>query len=178
MSGRADVAGGSFSVTHDPAPRSGFSPAPMAISQWVRQSYLELGALPSAVPSARLHARLVVGEWGLEELADAVELIVSELVTNGIQAAEGLIDSWWQGRWMPGVPPVRLWLQADDSRVLIQVWDGSDQMPERQEPEPRREGGRGLLLVETLSARAGTYMLDGSSGKVVWAETMRQCADT
>src|SRR6266567_5177115 len=114
-------------------------------------SYLELGALPTAVPSARLHARLVVGEWGLEGLADDVELIVSELVTNGVQAAGGLTGSWWQGRWIPGVPPVRLWLQADGSRVLVQVWDGSDKMPERQESESDRERGRGLLLVENLS---------------------------
>ena len=43
---------------------------------------LELGALPGAAPSARLHARLVVQEWGLSALADNVELVVSELITN------------------------------------------------------------------------------------------------
>jgi anti-sigma regulatory factor (Ser/Thr protein kinase) len=171
MNGRADVARGSFAATNDPEPRSGVGPAPRPyVSGWTMGSYLEFGALPSAVPSARLHARLVVGEWGLGELADTLELIVSELVTNGIQAAKGLTDSWWQGRWIPGVPPVRLWLQADDSHVLIQVWDGSDRLPEQQQSEPHRERGRGLLLVEALSTGAGTYVLDRSSGKVVWAE--------
>lgn len=57
---------------------------------WPLQSYLELGALPGAVPSARLHARLVVCEWGLHELAETTELIASELTTNAVQAARGL----------------------------------------------------------------------------------------
>ena len=50
--------------------------------QWPLRDFLELGALPSAVPCARLHARLVVQEWGLTALADNVELVVSELATN------------------------------------------------------------------------------------------------
>jgi hypothetical protein len=134
------------------------------------RSYLELGALPSAVPSARLHARLVVGEWGLGELAETVELIVSELVTNGVQASKGLLGSWWHGQWQPGLPPIRLWLQADQSCVLIQVWDGSEGMPEVQSPELTVERGRGLLIVERLCERYGVYGLDGCSGKVVWGE--------
>ena len=35
------------------------------------RSYLELGALPTAVPCARLHARHVLWEWGLNGLARA-----------------------------------------------------------------------------------------------------------
>jgi hypothetical protein len=65
---------------------------------------------------------------------------------------------------------VRFWLQADGSRVLIQVWDGSDLMPHRQEVESDIENGRGLLLVHTLCEQYGAYVLEGSSGKVVWAE--------
>src|SRR5580704_9714485 len=55
--------------------------------QWARRSYLELGALPTAVPCARGHARLVVGEWGLAAMAETIELLVSELVTNGLRAS-------------------------------------------------------------------------------------------
>ncbi len=95
-------------------------------------SYLEHGALPSAVPSARLHARLIVSEWGLGELAGTVELIVSELVTNAVQASQDLSGSRFLGRRAPGPPPVRLWLQADGHRVVIQVWDGSQRMPHTQ----------------------------------------------
>jgi len=57
---------------------------------WPLQSYLELGALPGAVPSARLHARLVLNEWGIQESGETVELIVSELITNAVQVSQGL----------------------------------------------------------------------------------------
>jgi hypothetical protein len=125
--------------------------------------------LPSAVPCARLHARQVVWEWGLRALADPVELIVSELVTNGLQASEGLTGSRYAGRWTPGVPPLRLWLQADDKRVVIQVWDGNDRLPNRQVANVGAESGRGLLLVEAMSTTWGSYQAEGSSGKIVWA---------
>lgn len=142
----------------------------MHTNRWPYLSYLELGAFPSAVPSSRLHARLVTCEWGLGELADTVELVTSELVTNAMYASQGLFGSRFRGSWSPGPPPIRLWLQADDTRVLIQVWDANDRMPEGKQPEPITENGRGLLLVEALSTKAGVYVPEGSSGKVVWAE--------
>ena len=54
----------------------------MTPHQWPLCSYLELGALPTAVPCARLHARHLLWEWGLNGLAADTELLVSELVTN------------------------------------------------------------------------------------------------
>src|ERR1022692_1141720 len=46
---------------------------------WSLRSCLELGALPSAVPCARLHTRQVLWEWGvLESLAGTAELILSD----------------------------------------------------------------------------------------------------
>jgi hypothetical protein len=48
------------------------------------------GAFPSAVPCARMHARQIVWEWGLAALAEPVELVVSELITNAVRACEGL----------------------------------------------------------------------------------------
>ena len=45
---------------------------------WLLRSELVFGALPGAVPCARLHARLVLWEWGQGGLADSVELVVSE----------------------------------------------------------------------------------------------------
>jgi hypothetical protein len=85
---------------------------------WLLRSYLELSPLPTAVPCARGHARLVMAEWNLACLADTVELIVSELVTNGLRASAGLLGSRFGGRWSPGVPPVRMWLSSDYCTVL------------------------------------------------------------
>lgn len=130
---------------------------------------MELAALPSAVPCARLHARQVQWEWGLHALTDIAELIVSELVTNGISASHGLTGSRYAGHWMPGAPPLRLWLHGDPQRIAIEVWDGNDQPPARQATELDAESGRGLLLVEVLSEAWGSYQPRESTGKVVWA---------
>jgi len=136
---------------------------------WPHQSYLELGALPTAAPCARLHTRLVLWEWDLGALAQTAALVVSELVTNAVQASVTLTSSRFAGQWVPGTPPVRVWLSADEYRVVIQVWDGSDRPPVPQPEQPEADSGRGLLLVGSLSAEWGCYMPEKSSGKVVWA---------
>jgi anti-sigma regulatory factor (Ser/Thr protein kinase) len=145
------------------------SPAIARGTDWGLRTFLELGALQTAVPCARLHARQVLWEWHLDALSDTTELIVSELVTNAVRASAGLTGSRRARRWVPGTPPVRLWLASDRQRVLIRVWDGNDRHPVPQQPEPDVESGRGLLLVESLSADWGSYPPDRSSGKVVWA---------
>ena len=139
------------------------------MDRWPLRTYLELGALPSAVPCARLHARQVVWEWGIQAMSDPVELIVSELVTNSVRASEALAGCRLDGHWMPGVPPVRMWLWSDGKIVLVQVWDGDDRMPQRKDAGVDCEGGRGLMLVEAVSAEWGAYPPEWGSGKVTWA---------
>jgi anti-sigma regulatory factor (Ser/Thr protein kinase) len=100
-----------------------------------RQSHLVLGGLPSAVPCARLHARLVLAEWDLKPLAETAELIVSELVTNAVRASGGLAER------RHGLPTVRLWLSGDQERVLIEVWDADERMPVSERPDPTPSTG-------------------------------------
>ena len=138
-------------------------------SRWPLQSHLTLGALPSAVPCARLHTRHILWEWGLQPLTDQAELIVSELITNAAHASETLTASRYAGRWAPGRPPVRLWLHGQQQRIAIQVWDANNQLPVRQAADPDAESGRGLLLVESLTDAWGYYRPQRSSGKIVWA---------
>jgi anti-sigma regulatory factor (Ser/Thr protein kinase) len=127
---------------------------------WPLTTYLELAAMPTAVPCFRLHARAVVMEWQLPRLAESAELLVSELVTNAIRAS---------GRLRTGqTPVVRLWMVSDRTLLVIHVWDGSGEMPLRRDAGPEADSGRGLMLVEALGKNWGTYRLD--SGKVVWAE--------
>lgn len=130
--------------------------APFAV-QWPHQTFLELGALAGAVPSARLHARLVLLEWGLAALSDDTEHVVAELVTNGVRASRAM-----------GRDAVRMWLVSDLGRVVVFVWDASPRPPARADPGAYAENGRGLLLVEALSERWGYFGHDGG-GKVVWA---------
>jgi anti-sigma regulatory factor (Ser/Thr protein kinase) len=123
------------------------------------QTHLELAALPSAVPCARGHVRAVALEWGLGKLADNAELLVSELVTNAIQVSEKLRTA--------ATPVVRVWVTSDGISMVIHVWDASAAMPIRQAATAvDDEGGRGLLMVETLSKEWGTYRK--AAGKVVW----------
>jgi anti-sigma regulatory factor (Ser/Thr protein kinase) len=138
------------------------APAPMprsGISEWPLSSQIEFGALATAVPCARLHARHVLWEWRMERAVETTELLVSELVTNSVQASEGL--------GTVGLPVIRLWLGCDRSCVLIRVWDGIDEMPVRRAAGPGDDRGRGLLLVEALAAGWGCER--EASGKTTWA---------
>jgi anti-sigma regulatory factor (Ser/Thr protein kinase) len=128
--------------------------------EWPLRDFIELGALPGAVPCARLHARQLMWEWGFRRFSESVELLVSELVTNAMQAT----------RTMERITPVRLWLLADKTRVLILVWDASPREPARVNISGDAESGRGLLLVETISDRWDWYFPQDTGGKVVWAE--------
>jgi anti-sigma regulatory factor (Ser/Thr protein kinase) len=128
-----------------------------AAPAWPLRSHLELAAFPSAVSCARGHVRWVAREWGLAHLADTAELLASELVTNGIRAS---------GRLRATVPVVRIWLVSDRAALAIHVWDGSDEMPVRRDVAPEDEGGRGLVLVESLGQDWGAYRKQ--NGKVVW----------
>jgi anti-sigma regulatory factor (Ser/Thr protein kinase) len=131
---------------------------------WPLQTHLPLAALPTAPACARGHVRTVAHEWGLADLADIAELIVSELVTNAVQEAGRLRARAGQ----PAVPVVRLWVLSDRISLVMHVWDGSSEMPVRRDGAPDEEGGRGLMLVEHLSKGWGAYRKD--SGKVVWAQ--------
>ena len=126
---------------------------------WPRQDFLELGALASAVPCARLHARQVLWEWGFRRLSGSIELLVTELVTNAVKAS----------RAMTGASPVRLWLASGSARVLILVWDASLQPPVRMDASDEAENGRGLMLVEAISEQWGWYLHENNHGKFVWA---------
>ena len=114
---------------------------------WPLSSFLELGPLPTAVSCARLHAKHVLWEWGVSALSERVELIVSELATNALKASTAL--DW--------ISPIRLWLLSDRQRVLILVCDANPQPPVRMDVDEQAEGGRGLLLVEALSAKWDWY---------------------
>jgi anti-sigma regulatory factor (Ser/Thr protein kinase) len=132
--------------------------APFAAG-WPLMSFLELGALPGAVPCARLHARQVLWEWALERFTESTALLVSELVTNAVAIS----------RASPPDSPVRVWLVSDEQHVLVVVWDASPLPPVRIDADGEAEKGRGLMLVEAISARWGWDLPQRIGGKAVWA---------
>ncbi|MGW0611551.1 SpoIIE family protein phosphatase [Streptomyces sp. NPDC002788] len=110
--------------------------------------------VPQAVGHARRFARRTLRSWGITEAYDAALLVVSELVTNALVHTDG---------------QVRMDLTLIDNRLRIAVADASPRTPVRPTSVGwEATGGRGILLVEALSATWGTLPVSG--GKQVWAE--------
>jgi anti-sigma regulatory factor (Ser/Thr protein kinase) len=126
---------------------------------WPLWDFVELRAVTGSVPRARHHARQILWEWGLTSLSERAELVVSELVTNAVAA------SWLCDRTLP----VRMWLMSDRASVLILVWDASPDAPLLVCPGDDTESGRGIFLVNAITASWDWYPVPATAGKVVRA---------
>ncbi|MEU7479728.1 ATP-binding protein [Lentzea sp. NPDC042327] len=103
---------------------------------------------------ARQVVREAATSWGLsEDLSDDAQLIVTELVSNGIDHGKG---------------PITLTVTRRAAGMLVEVHDLSERLPQMRPVDPTSARGRGMQLVQALSVRWGTTP-DGG-GKVVWAE--------
>ena len=137
-------------------------------ARWAAQNVLAIAALPTATPCARLHARNLACEWGLSHLADTIELVVSELVTNAVQAS---VDHDGRPRYSAdtGLACIHLRLSTDGLAALAEVWDENFQLPAPTRASRDDESGRGLMLVDALAERWGWDLPPSGRGKVVWA---------
>ncbi|MFF7178066.1 SpoIIE family protein phosphatase [Streptomyces sp. NPDC008121] len=118
-------------------------------------SDLRVWELPQDGRAASAARSLVTGQladWGLTELADVCELVVSELVGNALRYGNG-----------PG--ELRL-LRGE--RLVVEVSDTGPDLPQIQHADVSDEGGRGLQLINMLCRRWGSCRT--VTGKVVWAE--------
>jgi len=123
------------------------------------RAFLDLGAVLTAPRCARAWTREILWEWGAAGLADAAELVASELVTNSVNACVGLDQA-----------AIRLILTLDQGELAVLVRDDHPGAPQARHPGADDESGRGLLLTQALSDRFGWYPLEqGGPGKVVWA---------
>lgn len=103
---------------------------------------------------ARQVVREAAAQWGLsEDLSDDAQLVVTELVSNGIDHGEC---------------PLTLTVTRRSSGMLVEVYDRSPLLPQVRPVDPTSARGRGMQLVRALSVRWGTT--PESPGKVVWAE--------
>ncbi|WP_369230011.1 SpoIIE family protein phosphatase [Streptomyces sp. R21] len=110
--------------------------------------------VPEAVRHARRFTRRALRAWGADADSDAVLLVVSELVTNALVHTDG---------------PVRLDLTLINNRLRISVSDASARTPIKPTSIGwEATGGRGILLVEAMSAAWGSVPVSG--GKQVWSE--------
>ena len=144
---------------HD-AGATAVSPAPRRV---LGSRLLRLAALPSSVPWARRVLRHMLCQWQLEAVADPALLLLSELVTNAVQAS-----SDGASQEQPRQQMICLTVQLTDASLVIRVWDANPALPVLQEADVTGDHGRGLLLVDFLADSWGHYASGG--GKVVWCE--------
>jgi anti-sigma regulatory factor (Ser/Thr protein kinase) len=103
--------------------------------------------------SARRVVREVLSVWGYtdEEWLYQVVLVVSELVSNALRHGGGCIG---------------LDIQAHENGAVIGVADGSPEFRHRPQALGEGSNGRGLFIVEALTAAWGVSPHHG--GKRVW----------
>ena len=95
-------------------------------------------------------AELLDGEPA--ETVQDVLLVITELIDNVVQHTDGGGE---------------LRLRREDATVWVEVYDRSRVFPQLQRADPRRPGGRGLLLVSAVSQCWGSRPTP--VGKLVWA---------
>lgn len=105
--------------------------------------------------AARRFARTMMMAWRLPELSGPAELVTSELASNAFQHGAGV--------------SIDVRLICCNGVVTVKIWDAdSDHYPIMSCADPMEESGRGLVLVDALSLKWGSYRAD-PAGKVVWA---------
>lgn len=114
--------------------------------------------------------RAYLGIWEMPELADAATLALTELLANVVRHA-------------PDRRATLLLLRRADG-VRVEVTDTCPRPPRSPRPpsstavdDDLAEGGRGLLLVDSVTDRWGWYPLPGW-GKTVWFECRAGVTET
>jgi anti-sigma regulatory factor (Ser/Thr protein kinase) len=130
---------------------------------------LQLPRDPRAPRVARGMLRTALGLYGMDEVREAAELLVSEMVTNAVRHTDG---------------PSAMRLQGAEQRLRIGVSDRSHVIPPPFDkprnlsapplvPQPG-ESGRGLAIVQLCAVDWGGFTLGdavfGTRGKYLWVD--------
>lgn len=122
-----------------------------------------LAPLPTAPACARAFASSTLSSWGLDDLTESADLILSELVTNAVRAS---YPHYRDTR----IEVIRVCLLGDGTRVVIEVWDEAAGFPVVRDAGEFDEAGRGLRLVDAIADKWGWVPAARRTGKCVWAE--------
>jgi len=144
------------------AGRSAGAPAP--VTRTATSATPPFAALATAPGLARGHVRATLAEWGLGELAEAAELIASEMTANAVNASTPVQAAG-------DVLVIRLCLLTDGAVLTIECWDQAPGVPVLRAAPGLAENGRGLAIIDSLTRGAwGCQPAIGQAGKCVWAE--------
>jgi anti-sigma regulatory factor (Ser/Thr protein kinase) len=119
------------------------------------RSVLPFEARPAELRLLRRAVRTQLDRWGTPELADEVQLAVTELASNVIKhVGEGVAAT--------------VVMERGDDRIRVELHDKSDRLPALAAPDCGTECGRGLHLLAAMAIDWGT--LPTGTGKAVWCE--------
>ena len=108
---------------------------------------------PVSAREARRFLRGFLAVRRRDDLTDAAELALSELVTNAVLHAHTAFEVTAE--------------LAQDGALRVEVADRSSQLPDQRDYGAQATTGRGMQLVAALTAACGVQT-DGSGGKAVW----------
>jgi len=121
------------------------------------QTTITLDGGLSSARTARTFAVAALEEWDVGDITDDVLLVITELVNNAVTHAHTSCE---------------LRLSVSPVALRIEVIDEGPGTPDPLPPSATRNHGRGLHLVDALTAAWGFEPID-TGGKMVWAELMR-----
>lgn len=124
------------------------------------QSRSGFGEGTASAAEARRFVTATLEEWGRDNLVDVAVLLVGELVANVVLHAGTRFE---------------VLIRLGDKRLRIEVRDGDVRMPVRKYYSATSTTGRGLLMVEELSAGWGADPT--ADGKSVWFELEKEAPD-
>jgi DNA-binding NarL/FixJ family response regulator len=122
------------------------------------QTALRLGASLTSAREARAFTQSALTEWAVAaEIVDDVLLVVTELVNNAVTHA---------------LSGCELRISVSPLSLRIEVIDQGSGTPDPLPPSATRNHGRGLHLIDALTAAWGYEPIE-SGGTMVWAELLR-----
>ncbi|MCX4555580.1 PAS domain S-box protein [Streptomyces phaeochromogenes] len=111
----------------------------------------DLPAVPDSVPEGRAFLTKALTSWDCTTTADDARLLLSEILTNAVQHAQG---------------PLGLHLCRTATELTVEVSDHSPHLPQPRLAAEDDESGRGLILVRALADTWGVRPTD--EGKTTW----------
>ena len=108
---------------------------------------------PASAGAARRFVDAALSEPEVMAVGYVATMLVSELVANAV---------------LHTATPIEVVVAVDGVRVRVEVHDGSPRLPVRKYYSEMSGTGRGLTLVDSMSAAWGAEPTD--NGKVVWFE--------
>ena len=128
------------------------TPRPKPQYPGVQSHCVRLASGPAAVPAARRQVQAALRAWETGADPADVALLTSELVTNAVIHAAGLV--------------ITLVVSCSRDQVRVDVHDTSCALPEMADVPADAESGRGLHLVASLAHEWGYYRT--TAGKAVY----------